>query len=42
MNSFKDEIAEFTNKSNLKGTLSDAIVGADVFIGVSGKDIFKK
>ncbi len=29
------EIAEMTNKENLKGTLADAMKGADVFIGVS-------
>ncbi|MFB5193545.1 NADP-dependent malic enzyme [Neobacillus sp. KR4-4] len=35
MNSFKDEMARITNKEHKKGTLSDALVGADVFIGVS-------
>ncbi len=34
----KDEIAELTNASLLEGTLSDAMVNADVFIGVSAKD----
>ncbi|MFI9361344.1 NADP-dependent malic enzyme [Kitasatospora sp. NPDC053057] len=32
----KAEIAEQTNRSGLKGSLADALVGADVFIGVSG------
>ncbi|MFP7296233.1 NADP-dependent malic enzyme [Neobacillus niacini] len=35
MNSFKEEIARITNKEQLQGTLADALVGADVFIGVS-------
>lgn len=35
MNPFKDEIASFTNKSGLKGTLADVVRGADVCIGVS-------
>ncbi|ARF78742.1 NADP-dependent malic enzyme [Kitasatospora aureofaciens] len=32
----KAEIAEQTNRSALKGSLADALAGADVFIGVSG------
>ncbi|MFF1786136.1 NADP-dependent malic enzyme [Kitasatospora sp. NPDC058243] len=32
----KAEIAELTNRTGLKGTLADAMAGADVFIGVSG------
>ena len=41
MNKYKDEIAEFTNKE-AKGNIDDVIVGADVFIGVSGiKDLLK-
>lgn len=35
MNPIKEEMAEVTNKSLLKGSLADAMVGADVFIGVS-------
>ncbi|MBO4334331.1 MAG: NAD-dependent malic enzyme [Desulfovibrio sp.] len=35
MNAFKDEIAKATNPDKIKGTLKDAIKGADVFIGVS-------
>lgn len=34
-NFIKEELTKFTNKENLKGTLKDAILGADVFIGVS-------
>src|SRR5690606_167832 len=34
-NWFKDELAEISNKDNIQGTLKDAIVGADIFIGVS-------
>ncbi|MGW0710606.1 NAD(P)-dependent malic enzyme [Streptomyces sp. NPDC002643] len=32
----KREVAGFTNKAGLKGSLEDALTGADVFIGVSG------
>jgi malate dehydrogenase (oxaloacetate-decarboxylating) len=35
MNSIKDEVAKFTNRDNVKGSLAEAIKGADVFIGVS-------
>ena len=35
----KKELAKVTNPENLKGTLADAIVGADVFIGVSAPGI---
>ena len=35
LNDSKRELAEITNKSGLKGTLADAMRGADVFIGVS-------
>ncbi|KIY22136.1 MULTISPECIES: NAD(P)-dependent malic enzyme [Mesobacillus] len=35
MNSIKEEVAKFTNRDNVKGSLADAIKGADVFIGVS-------
>lgn len=31
----KQKLLEFTNLDNQTGTLSDAIVGADVFLGVS-------
>ncbi|WP_327317783.1 NAD(P)-dependent malic enzyme [Streptomyces sp. NBC_01235] len=32
----KRELASFTNKAGLSGSLKDALAGADVFIGVSG------
>ncbi len=35
MNPVKDEMAQITNRKQIKGTLKDALVGADVFIGVS-------
>jgi len=35
LNKFKKEIAQKTNKQNLKGGLVEAMVGMDVFIGVS-------
>ncbi|PFN95902.1 NAD-dependent malic enzyme [Bacillus sp. AFS076308] len=35
MNKFKDEMAEVTNKEQKEGMLADALVGADVFVGVS-------
>lgn len=38
----KKELAELTNKDNLVGILKDAIVGADVFIGVSAKRVLTK
>jgi malate dehydrogenase (oxaloacetate-decarboxylating) len=39
MNPYKEEIARKTNPENIKGTLSDALKGADVFIGVSAPNI---
>ena len=36
---FQQEIAKVTNPEKLKGTLADALVGADVFIGVSAPHI---
>ena len=35
MNPAKEEMAKVTNREMIKGTLADAIVGADVFIGLS-------
>ena len=35
MNWIKEEMAQVTNKEKIKGTLSDAIVEADVFLGLS-------
>lgn len=37
----KKEIIKITNKKNVSGVLSDAISGADIFIGVSKGNIFK-
>lgn len=34
-NWIKNEVAEITNENNEKGTLADAMKGADIFIGVS-------
>ena len=39
MNWAKEEIAETTNKDKKSGSLADALVGADVFIGVSDANI---
>lgn len=36
MNHIKEEIAAVTNREKQKGTLADAVCGADIFIGVSG------
>ena len=35
LNSEKEEVASWTNARMVKGTLADALVGADVFVGVS-------
>ncbi|MBQ3921579.1 MAG: NAD-dependent malic enzyme, partial [Firmicutes bacterium] len=35
LNWIKEEMAEITNPRGIKGSLADALVGADVFIGVS-------
>jgi len=35
MNPVKEEMAKVTNRKMIKGTLADAIVGADVFLGLS-------
>ncbi len=35
MNPFKEQIAKITNKAQKQGSLADALVGADVFVGVS-------
>lgn len=42
MGQFKDEIADMTNPSMAKGSLSDMAKGADVLIGVSAKGLFNK
>ncbi|QQS38850.1 NADP-dependent malic enzyme [Candidatus Woesebacteria bacterium] len=35
----KKELAKLTNKNNITGKLSDAIKGADIFVGVSGPNL---
>ena len=42
MNKYKDAIAKATNPDKVKGTLADAIKGADVFIGVSAPGMVTK
>lgn len=42
MNWIKEEMAEVTNLEGLKGTLADALKGADVFIGVSAPGLVTK
>ncbi len=36
LNPAQAQMANITNKSNMKGTLADAMKGADIFVGVSG------
>lgn len=42
LNSIKKEMAAVTNPRGLTGTLADAMVGADVFIGLSGPGLVTK
>jgi len=39
INPMEVKMAKITNKNKLKGTLADALVGADIFIGVSAGNI---
>ena len=39
MNSAKEEMAKLTNKDKVKGNLADALVGADLFLGLSGPNL---
>lgn len=39
LNSAQEEISHFTNLERLHGALKDALVGADLFIGVSGPNL---
>ena len=39
MNPAQSQMAEITNKNQIKGTLQDALKGADIFIGVSAPNI---
>jgi len=41
MNSVKEEMAKVTNRNMIKGTLADAVVGADVFLGLSAAGALK-
>ena len=41
-NIYMQELANITNPDNVTGTLKDAMVGADVFIGVSAPNIVSK
>lgn len=41
-NKYMAELAQITNPNNVTGLLKDAIVGADVFIGVSAPNIVSK
>ena len=41
MNSMKSWFADHTNPENLRGPVGDALVGADVFIGLSGPGVIK-
>jgi len=41
MNPVKEEMAQVTNRNKLKGTLSDAIKDADVFLGLSAAGALK-
>ncbi|WP_338788728.1 NADP-dependent malic enzyme [Metabacillus sp. FJAT-53654] len=42
MNKFKEEMANITNNEQKQGTLADALVGADVFVGVSAAGAVNK
>ncbi len=39
MNPSKEELANITNPKNIEGTLADVIRDADIFLGVSAKDV---
>lgn len=39
LNEYKTELASVTNTQQIKGTLHDALIGADVFIGVSAANV---
>jgi malate dehydrogenase (oxaloacetate-decarboxylating) len=41
-NKYKQEIATLTNKEKIQGSLADAMKDADIFIGVSVKDLVSK
>lgn len=39
LNPIKEELSKISNRNIIKGSLADAMNGADIFIGVSGPDI---
>jgi malate dehydrogenase (oxaloacetate-decarboxylating) len=41
LNSYQKELARMTNKKNIQGTLADALVKADVMVGLSAPNIVK-
>ena len=41
LNQYKKEISTYTNRKKVKGTISDAVEGADVLIGVAGPNLIK-
>ncbi|UOF90500.1 NAD-dependent malic enzyme [Fodinisporobacter ferrooxydans] len=42
MNRIKEEVASYTNPERIRGTLAEAMVGADVFIGVSAAGLIEE
>ncbi len=42
LNPVKEEMSKLTNKNQRTGTLTDAVIGADVFIGVSAPGVLTK
>ncbi|MCO5249134.1 MAG: NADP-dependent malic enzyme [Chitinophagales bacterium] len=42
LTNLKKSLLTFTNPNNLKGTVKDAVVGADVFVGVSVENVLHK
>ena len=42
LNSVKKQLLKITNKKNISGKMEDALVGADVFVGVSKGNILKQ
>lgn len=41
INIYQKQLAKITNKKKVKGTLTDALKGADIFIGVSAGNVLK-
>ncbi|HLC87563.1 MAG TPA: NADP-dependent malic enzyme [Patescibacteria group bacterium] len=41
LDSYKKKLLKFTNSKNISGSLLDALIGADVFVGVSAPNILK-